>query len=117
MSFLRSSFVKLPKYKKFDYKPMYYDADAEERKKKRELRLERGSFYKNKSTIAGAFTEKEFAFRARRNSNAQFARTLMLTVMMGVIFAFFMGKLNIVIAIGLIAICLILFVKNVNRMG
>ncbi len=121
MSFLRSSFFKLPQYKKFDYKPIYFDDEAEAKRKRKEQRLEkgsfeRGSFYKSQSTLAGAFTEKEFAFRSRHNKGSQFMRTVLLTIMMFAIFAYFMGKLPSVVAIGTVLICLIVFVKNVNKM-
>ena len=53
MSFnFRPSFTNLPKHKKFQYVPRYYDADKEERDNRGSLKLERGAFFKaSKSPI------------------------------------------------------------------
>lgn len=118
MAFIRSSFTRLPKFKRYDYKPIYFDPEKDERQTKRELRLERGSFYKqrNRSRLAGAFTEKEFAFRGhRKQSGSQTGRVVLLALMMGLVFAYYLGYLSAFFALAFFAITLLLFVRNVSK--
>lgn len=54
------SFVKLPKYKRFDFQPRYYNAAEEERKNRikqaeQKAAAERGENYEHGSLIRGAF--------------------------------------------------------------
>lgn len=44
-------FKRLPKNKKFDYKPRYYDPEAEARAKRKNPRLEKGSFANHRPNI------------------------------------------------------------------
>lgn len=44
-------FNRLPKNKKFDYKPRYYDPEAEERARRKNPKLEKGSFSSHRPNI------------------------------------------------------------------
>lgn len=112
------SFFKVPQHKRFDYKPLYYDKDVEERQERRDkrIKLEKGSFYRNKSQISGAFSDKEYVFRKRTGRSAQLLRTVLLTAMMFVIFALFLDLMPKAIAIGLLCILLLFFIRNINKM-
>ena len=118
---MRSSFFRLPKNRKFDYQPRYYDPEEEERKARRgesNIKLEKGSFYKQKSrsNLVGAFSERDIIYRSRESSRKnQLVRIIMLTVMMGVITLYFVGKIGGVMTIGIMVFLLIAFVSRVNR--
>lgn len=45
------SFNRLPKNKKFNYKPRYYDPEAEEKEIRRNPKLEKGSFTRHRPNI------------------------------------------------------------------
>lgn len=84
------NFFKLPQYNVFDYRPRFYDPEAEERKQRRkQLREERGKEsideqdkdYKPGTTIKGSFQPKmpRTAFRSRNS-------TIRLFVIMAALF-------------------------------
>jgi hypothetical protein len=57
--------MKLPRHRQFDYKPLYYNPDKEERQKRREfLSMERGH-----TSIAESNSEERmrYAFKQKRN--------------------------------------------------
>jgi len=91
-----SSFTRLPATRKFDYKPRYYDIEAEERKEMFEgtIKLERGAFFKqsNRSKLVGAFTEREIIYRQRNSGWAQLKRVLILVVILCLGGALILGK-------------------------
>jgi len=85
------NFFKLPQYNVFDYRPRFYDPEAEERKHRhKQLREEMGKNplheqeknYKPGATIKGSFTPKmpRTAYRSRNS-------TIRLFVIMAALFA------------------------------
>ncbi len=118
-NFLKSSFIRLPKHRRFDYTPIYYDKDKEERdEKRRSIRFERGAFYNqdSRSRIVGAFTERDIAFRERTSTGSQVARVFLLAAMLTVPTLIYLDVIKIWIGVPFLLILMILFVMRVNRL-
>ncbi len=118
MSLFRSRFISVPKNRKFEYSPRYYDAEAEERKEilEQNIKLERGAFYKgrNRSRLVGAFTEKEVVFR-KQNRNQQTKRTFLLIIMLTLPCFYIGGFLSGGFSAFLFVALLIAFINQVNK--
>ena len=103
----------------FNYRPRYYDEEAEERKvRKGEIRLQKGAFFRSKKGghIVGSFTNKDIAMRDRASKRGQNMRMLLLIAMLALPFFYIMGYDStggILTLVGLI-ILLVVFVKQVN---
>lgn len=118
----RSSFFRLPEHRKFNYKPLYFDAEKEEREQragKKPIKMERGAFYKNKnnkSRLVGAFTEDGYDFKEYRKGKVDQAVRFILLVMMLSLIAFIMiGEGNNYVSLTLLLFLLVIFVQRVNR--
>jgi len=114
---LKSSFSKLPKHKKFSYTPRYYDSDAEKRESKKRLKMERGSFYKNKnSLIVGSFTDqKDRVFRRNTSGRNQLFRTVLLFIMLGILALYLVGMVSGIFTFAFLLIFLLVFISKANR--
>ena len=80
MSFFRSSFIKLPKHKTFEYKPRYFDPEKEEREKRQKP--------------GGGFEKGSMArqWRAKRQSrNASAGRTFILMALLALVAYLILG--------------------------
>jgi len=119
MSLLRSSFIsKLPKHKTFEYTPRYYDPKEEERKSRREIKLERGSFYKhskNTSPLMRSMIERNgTAFRRNTSKRNQFTRTVLLVLMLSIITAYLLGMLSGIFAFCFVSLFMLVFISRLN---
>lgn len=72
----RSSFSKLPENRKFSYRPIYFDEEKEQMKEERELKMERGAFFKRNrnALITQEFGNEIGTFNKQRG----FASNLMM---------------------------------------
>jgi len=113
---LKSSFSKLPQHKKFSYTPRYYNPEKEELDKKKDLKLERGSFYKNRnSLIAGSLSSnKDRAFRRNTSKRNQFFRTVLLFIMLGILTLYLLGMVSGIFTFAFLLIFLLLFISKAN---
>ncbi len=113
---LKSSFNKLPQHRKFSYTPRYYDPEKEEMEKKKSLKLERGSFYKNRnSMIAGSFSSsKDRAFRRNTSKRNQFFRTVLLFVMLSILTLYLLDLVSGIFTFAFLLIFLLLFISKAN---
>ena len=113
-----SRLFKVPKYNQFNYIPRYYDQEADERKKRREMRLERGAFFKqgNRSRIVGAFNERNMVFRERHRPGSQLTRILLLASMICVPCMVFLDIVPLAVGIPALLGLMVLFVMRVNKL-
>jgi len=113
---IKSSFVRVPSHRQFNYIPRYYDKDEDERKSKRNMTLERGAFFKNKkSPISGAFTDRNIVFRRERNARSgQMLRLGILTAMICIPIMVFLDLISLWIGVPFLVILLLLFIVKVN---
>ncbi len=118
MNFFRSSFTKLPKHKTFEYQPRYYDPEAEERKAKRELKMERGAFYrhsKHTSPLMRSVVDRNTrAFRRNTSKRNQFTRTILLIVMLSIFAAYVLGVLSGILTVCFICVFMMVFISKLN---
>ncbi|MCB0514657.1 MAG: hypothetical protein R2798_05555 [Chitinophagales bacterium] len=116
MKFFKSSFVKLPQHRRFNYVPRYYDPAKEAREDmKNRIRFEKGAFYKQgNNRLVGAFTEKDSYRSHRQNTVNRYLRMLYLVLMMGSIWLYLMGKIGGISTIFLLMVFMILFIRKVN---
>ncbi len=115
--FGRSSFVKLPKYSKFRYQPRYYDPEQEEREEEKEMKLEKGAFYKgkNKSRIIGAFSDRDLVVEGRRSKMNQIVRMVLLIAMLGLPILFILDLIGTIEFVVAFVLLFVLFILRINK--
>ncbi len=116
MKMFRSSFAKLPKHKTFEYTPRYYDPEEEARKQRRELKLERGSFYRHhKSPLVRSMTSRnDRIYRRSRSRRNQGMRILLLIGMLGIVSAYILGLVSGIFTVAFVCVFMLVFISKVN---
>lgn len=102
------SFNRLPKNKKFDYKPRYYDPEAEERAKRKNPKLEKGSFTRHRHNI--------LLDDGRRQAKAgQNIRVLLIIAVLILVVLYILELLPVWAAIGGALLLLLVFSASLRR--
>ena len=115
-----ASFFKPPQHRKFNYRPRYYNPEEEARKERlgeKPIRMERGSFYrqKNRSPIVGAFTENDIAFRRHARGTGQWSKVLVLAVILVLPVLYILEVLSSLTSVAFLVILLIFYFSKMNR--
>lgn len=112
------SFIKLPAYNKFDYKPRYYDPQVERRennKPENNISFQHGAHQKYGSYIAGQLKQQHHYQRkaklAARNSSY---RVLMMIGMLSLPVAYYMGYIPGYTALAGVFLFFVIFVKKLS---
>jgi len=107
MSTFKSSFFKLPKYSRFNYKPIYYDKNKEEREVEK---ARRRASNKLKSS-----TNIDTAFEKENLNNGQFMRILSLVGIMLSATFLITGFLPFLHTIVFLMACLLMFLRSIKQ--
>lgn len=113
------SFIKLPAYNKFDYKPRYYDPQTErwENKPENNISFQHGARQKYGSYIAGQLKEQHHYQRkaklAARNSSY---RVLMLIGMLSLPLIYYMGYIPGYATFAGMFLFFVIFVKKLSAL-
>jgi len=119
---LRSSLFKLPKHRRFDYQPIYYDAAQEAKEKQvklaqaqreidfseKPIQFQKGSFYRNRSRsrVVGLFADRgqEDAVVHSYTEYDRLVNMALIVIVLSLPFILFLDMLqtNIVVFIGII---------------
>ena len=115
-----ASFFRTPKHKQFNYKPRYYNPEEEERQIRngeKPIRMERGSFFKqkNRSQLVGAFTENDIAFRKRVKGTSQWSKVFVLVLILCLPILYILEITNSLTSISFLVILLIFYFSKMNR--
>ena len=111
-----SSFSRTPKHSRFEYKPLYYDPEKEEKKQKRinfsgKRKLE--GF--ERSRISGQMKSARVAQRKKRTESHRYLRYAMLLGMFGLFFLFSLEYIGLTtLFIGLL-IFMVIFIVTVPK--
>lgn len=110
------SFIKLPGYYKFEYKPRYYDPKKEEREEKRKrIELKPGGQKEYHSNIAGQLKRQRIVHRRQKVRINNGVRTLSIAGMLSVTTAFYLDYISGPVALGMVAIMIVLFISKMQK--
>ncbi len=116
MKFFQSKFAKLPKHSRFEYSPRYYDPQKEEQEE-REIKFGRAARTKySGSNLIGKFRATRYVDRGRQSNSSKWYKMALLLGLMGVATAMYVDRLNMIVALGIILILLILFIRETNKL-
>ena len=116
MKFFKSKFTRLPEHSKFEYTPRYYDAEKEE-KQEREIRFGKATKARySGASMMGKFRGFKYVNRERQSQSGKWTKMGLLLALMGVATALYLGKINGILAIGIILILLVLFIRETNKL-
>ncbi len=112
------SFIKLPSYYQFDYKPRYYDPVKEKAEEKEgKVNLEKGGHERYSSRLIGQFKRQRHMHRkqmAGRSGSAQ--RTLMLAGILTVPMLYYIGEISGFAAIAVLVVLFFLFALKLRQL-
>lgn len=116
MSFFRSSFSRLPKHKRFEYKPLYYDKDKDEVKDVRiDIKKAHAEGPSGKSPFSakyGMYSREEYREMRRRS---RIRKMVLLMAMFAVIYLIFGYGVNVFAGLFMILVLLVIFIREVNK--
>ncbi len=89
---------------------------AELRKKRAELKMKRGSFYRNTdSTLVNNMSERnDRMYRRNTSKNGQYMRTFLLAIMLGIVVGYVLELVSGFFAMAFLCIFMILFISKIN---
>jgi hypothetical protein len=110
-----ASLSRLPKHKKFNYTPRYYNPDKEERERRREIKFSPGAMQEvGGSRLIGAFRNNRIVHREKRSGAAKFKLAILLTMFLP-IYLYWIGKISGIFAIIAVFFILVIFIQRSSR--
>lgn len=116
MSLFKSAFSRVPKHSKFHYQPRYVKEKKGLEKRKREIKLEKGSFFKHSKTLS-KFREPSISHYKHNSKSRKNAKYIVSIAMMGCIIGYynFSDRYAGMIALAGLFILLIVFIRLNNK--